>query len=162
MVGTSMLHSICGKGDIFETEMEAMDCAKNNVLFKVFAGVIVGIIILIIGMMFPGWFKLWAYTIVLAIVMIALVIYNTTDKRGIAQLLFLFIGVGITAIVSWGLLGIAITSGSYAGCGGLCAVVGAGAYLYMTRSTVGNKAFMDATKNMYHGDPAEEEPALVI
>jgi len=52
MVGTSILHGICGKGDIFETEMEAMDCAKNNVLFKVFTGVIVGIIILIIGMMF--------------------------------------------------------------------------------------------------------------
>jgi hypothetical protein len=54
MVGTSMLHGICGKGDIFETEMDAMDCAKNNVLFKVFAGVIVGIILLIIGMMFLG------------------------------------------------------------------------------------------------------------
>ena len=54
MVGTSILHGLCGKGDIFETEMDAMDCAKNNVRFKTFAGVIVGIIFLIIGMLFLG------------------------------------------------------------------------------------------------------------
>jgi hypothetical protein len=54
MVGISMLHGICGKGDIFETEMEAMDCAKNNMMFKVFAGVITGIILLIIGITVLG------------------------------------------------------------------------------------------------------------
>jgi hypothetical protein len=57
MVGTSMLHGICGKGDIFETEMEAMDCAKNNMMFKVYAGLIAGIILLIIGItVFGGMF----------------------------------------------------------------------------------------------------------
>jgi hypothetical protein len=49
-----MLHGICGKGDIFETEMEAMDCAKNNMMFKVFAGVITGIILLIISVTVLG------------------------------------------------------------------------------------------------------------
>jgi hypothetical protein len=42
------------KGISLKTEMDAMDCAKNNVMFKVFIGVIVGIILLIIGMIFLG------------------------------------------------------------------------------------------------------------
>jgi hypothetical protein len=95
-----------------------------------------------------GWFKLWAFTIVLSIAMIALVVYNTTDKRGISQMLMLFIGVSITAVVSWGLLGIAITAGSYSGCGVACAAVGAGAYLYLT-SSIGNKEFIGAIQNVY-------------
>jgi hypothetical protein len=52
MTGTSMLHGICGKKDIFETLGDASDCAKDNIMFKLLAGVIVGIICLIISMLF--------------------------------------------------------------------------------------------------------------
>lgn len=102
-----------------------------------------------------SWFKIWGYTIILAIVIIAIAIYNMTDKRGIAQVLILFIGLGITATISWALLGVAITSGLHSACGVMCAVVGSGAYMYLTKNTIGNKTVINFVKKQYSTEPGK-------
>lgn len=92
---------------------------------------------------------------VLTIALISITIYNISNKRGIEQILVLFIGAGIAALISWVLLGIAITSGSNSACGIVCAVVGGGAYLYMTQGSAGNMVFKNSISGVY----SNNEPA---
>jgi uncharacterized membrane protein YgaE (UPF0421/DUF939 family) len=56
MVGTSILHDICGKVGVFDTEEEATDCANNNIRFKLYAGIVVGVICMILGTIILGLF----------------------------------------------------------------------------------------------------------
>lgn len=77
------------------------------------------------------WFKLLAVVILICIVFIAMN-SMTQDKVGLTRVFIALVVVWITAMISWVLLGIAITSGIRCAKGDQAAAISAGLYILLS------------------------------